>query len=148
LAVACLLALRDAGDDLPACAVPISPWTDLTGETGWADADETIDPMVSADLLHRMTRDHMAGSDARSPLASPLFAELAGAPPLLVQVGTAEILLTDSTLFVERARQAGVDVTLEIEEGAPHVWHHFVPLTPEASDAIGCIGAFVQQHTT
>ncbi len=147
LALACLLALRDAGDSLPACAIPISPWTDLTGETGWAAADDAADPVLTAGMLHRMARDYMAGRDARTALASPMFADPGGLPPLLIQVGTAEILLTDSTLLAERARSAGVDVTLEIEEGAPHVWHHFVPLADEAGAAIGRIGAFVRRHT-
>ena len=147
LALACLLALRDAGDALPACAIPISPWTDLTGATGWATADDAADPVLTADMLRRMARDYMAGQDARTALASPMFAEPDGLPPLLIQVGTAEILLTDSTLFAEKARNAGVDVTLEIETGAPHVWHHFVPLADEAGAAIGRIGAFVRERT-
>jgi len=148
LTLACLLALRDDGDTLPACAVPISPCTDITGESGWASADHSIDPMITPDMLHRMTRDTMAGQDARQPLASPMFAEdLSGLPPLLIQVGSAEILLTDSTLFAERAREAGVPVELEIEDGAPHVWHHLVPLVPEGMAAIQRIGAFVRRHT-
>lgn len=146
LAVAALLALRDGGHALPACAALLSPWTDLVGETGWAAADESIDPMVTVASLHRMAAAYMAGGDAREPLASPVFAELAGLPPLLIQVGTAEILLTDATVFAERARAAGVEVTLEVEEGAPHVWHHYLPALPEAAAAVGRIAAFVRRH--
>tara|TARA_Y100001934_G_scaffold260162_1_gene332119 strand:- start:6043 stop:6930 length:888 start_codon:yes stop_codon:yes gene_type:complete len=147
LTLACMLALRDAGDAMPACGVPISPWTDITGETGWAHADDAVDPMIKPADLHRMTRDYMQGQDAKQPLASPLFGDLAGLPPLLVQVGTAEILLTDSTQLSEKARAAGVDVTLHIEDGAPHVWHHFTPLMPEGVAAINQAADFVRQHT-
>lgn len=147
LALACALKLRSEGFALPGCLVPISPWTDLLGETGWGHADETIDPMVTIAMLQRMTAEYMDGADARGALASPIHADLRGLPPVLIQVGTAEILLTDSTVFAERAKEAGVDVTLEIEDGAPHVWHHFAPTVPEALRAIERAGTFMRQHT-
>lgn len=147
LAAAALLALRDDGDALPGCAVLISPWADLAGESGWASADEAADPMVTIASLHRMAGAYLAGGDARHPLASPIFAELAGLPPLLIQVGTAEILLTDATVFAQRARAAGVEVTLEVEPGAPHVWHHFLPMLPEAVAAVERIAAFLRQRS-
>jgi len=147
LTIAVMLAARDAGLPLPGGGVPISPWIDLTGELGWADADAAVDPMVLHDDLHRMTAAYMAGGDPRHPHAAPAHGDLAGLPPLLIQVGTAEILLADAVLLAERARAAGVAVTLEIEEGAPHVWHHFVPTVPEAVTAIERIGAFVRNHT-
>lgn len=147
LTLACALALRDARDSIPGCLVPISPWNDLIGDTGWATCDGDIDPVVTADMLHRMTADYMKGGDARTPHASPLHADLRGLPPTLIQVGTAEILLTDSTLMAEKANAAGVDVTLEVEEGAPHVWHHFAPVVPESVAAIERAGAFIREKT-
>ncbi len=147
LTVACALALRDENHALPGCLVPISPWNDLVGETGWSDADEAVDPMVTADSLHRMTADYLNGGDARVALASPIYADLKGLPPTLIQVGTAEILLTDSTVFAQKAEEAGVDVTLEVEEGVPHVWHHFAPTAPESLNAIKRAGAFVRENT-
>ena len=147
LAAAALLALRDGGDALPGCAVLISPWADLAGETGWASGDEAADPMVTIASLHRMAAAYLAGGDARHPLASPIFADLAGLPPLLIQVGTAEVLLTDATVFARRARAAGVEVVLEIEQGAPHVWHHFLPMLPEAAAAVERIAAFLRQRS-
>ena len=146
LVVACLVALRERGVALPAAGVPISPWVDLTGETGWRAADPATDPMVLAQALDLMTRDYVGGGNPRDPLAAPIHADLGGLPPLLIQVGRLEILLTDATLLAERARAAGVDVSLEIEEGAPHVWHHFAPRVPEAVEAIGRIGTFLQHH--
>ena len=147
LSLACALALRDAGDAVPGCLVPISPWNDLIGDTGWAACDGTIDPMVTAESLHRMTADYMNGGDGRTPYASPLHADLKGLPSMLIQVGSAEILLTDATLMADRAKAAGVDVTLEIEDGAPHVWHHFAPAVPESVAAIDRAGVFIREHT-
>jgi epsilon-lactone hydrolase len=147
LTIAAMLAAREAGLPLPAAGVPISPWVDLTGETGWRHADAAVDPMVRHDDLDQMTAAYMQGGDPRHPHAAPIHGDLAGLPPLLIQVGTAEILLPDSTVLAERARAAGVEVTLEIEEGAPHVWHHFAPRIPEALAAIERIGAFVRRHT-
>lgn len=146
LTVAGLIALRDRAIALPAAGVPISPWLDLTGETGWRDADPATDPMVLAAALDLMTADYIGGGNPRDPLAAPIHADLSGLPPLLVQVGRLEILLSDATLLAEQARAAGVDVTLEIEEGAPHVWHHFAPKVPEALAAIERIGAFLRRH--
>jgi acetyl esterase/lipase len=83
-----------------------------------------------------------AGTDVRNPLAAPLHGDLAGFPPLLLQVGTREILLSDSTRFADSAQAAGVEVTLEIEDGLIHVWHMF-PEVPEAQSAIARIGAFI-----
>ena len=148
LTVAAMLAAREAGLPLPAGGVPISPWVDLTGELGWGEADAAVDPMVRHDDLHRMTAAYMAGGDPCHPHAAPLHGDLSGLPPLLIQVGTAEILLADSRLLAERARAAGVDVILEEVAEAPHVWHQFAPTIPEAVTAIARIGAFVRRQTS
>jgi acetyl esterase/lipase len=87
---------------------------------------------------------YLAGAPATTPTASPLFAELAGLPPLLVQVGTEEVLLDDARELARRARAAGVDVTLEVWEEMFHVWHAFAMLLPEGRQAIDRIGAWVR----
>ena len=142
LTLATLLALRDAGDGLPACAICLSPWTDLEGTGASARPGVVDDPMVDVAGLRAMGRVY-AGDAIRDPLAAPLYGDFAGLPPLLIQVGTREILLDDATRVAERARGQGVDVTLEIEAGAPHVWQVF-PGIPESTAAVERIGAFVR----
>lgn len=90
---------------------------------------------------------HYAGEDVKHPAASPLYAELGGLPPLLIQVGTSETLLDDSTRFAAKAKAAGVDVTLEQWEDMFHVWHFFAGMLPEGQQAIERIGEFVRQRT-
>ncbi len=94
-----------------------------------------------------MAEAYLAGRDAATPLASPLCADLAGLPPLLVHVGDAEVLLDDSVQLAERARKAGVEVTLEVWPEMIHVWHWFFPMLDEGQAAIDGIGAFVRAHT-
>jgi acetyl esterase/lipase len=95
-----------------------------------------------------MATAYMQGQDLRQPTASPLHADFSNFPPLLIQVGTRELLLDDATRVAKRARSAGVDVTLEKAEGLIHVWQLFGPEVPEAIDAIDRIGAFVRKHTS
>ncbi len=144
LTVAALLALRDTGTALPAAGVCISPWLDLTlsGASFASKAEE--DPMVSREGLAMMAEAY-AGGRRDHPTASPLFADLAGLPPLLVQVGTAEVLLDDSTRFAERAQAAGTDVELEVWEDMVHVWHAFADLLPEGRQAIERIGTYLRR---
>lgn len=146
LTLATLLALRDAGEPLPAAGVCISPWTDLgqSGESMRTRADE--DPMVSRDLLQQMADAYLAGADVKAATASPCFADLAGLPPLLIQVGSAEVLLDDSRRVAERARAVDVPVDLEEWEGMIHVWHAFALLLPEARQAIERIGGYLRER--
>jgi acetyl esterase/lipase len=147
LVLAALLALRDSGTPLPACAVAISPWTDMegTGESMKTKADK--DPMVSNDTgLLNMATLYLGGAEARNPLASPLYADFRGLPPLLIQVGEAETLLDDSTRVAERAKAAGVKVDLEVWDEMIHVWHVFAKLLPEGQQAIDRIGQYVLEH--
>jgi epsilon-lactone hydrolase len=146
LTAATLVALRDAGDPLPAAGVLLSPWTDMEGSGASMEARADQDPMVNKPGLLKMAAAYLGGLDPRAPLASPLYADLAGLPPLLVQVGTAETLLDDSTRFAERAKSAGVDVTLEEWDEMIHVFQAFAPLLPEAQQAIAKIGAFLKSH--
>ena len=145
LTVATLIAIRDRGLPLPAAGVCISPWVDLTGSGDSMTSNAAVDPMVGRELLGRMAA-HYAGEDLTAPLASPLFADLSGLPPLLLQVGTAETLLDDSTRLAERATAAGVDVTLEPWEDMIHVWHFFAGMLPEGQQAIDRIGAIVRER--
>jgi acetyl esterase/lipase len=147
LTMATLLALRDAGIPLPAAGVCLSPWVDLecTGETMTSKAD--VDPVVQRDGVIGMAQMYLAGENPRNPLASPLHGDLTGLPPLLIQVGTRETLLDDSVRLVARAEKAGIDVTLETVEEAPHVWHVFSSFLPEGRDAIDQIAAFTRKHT-
>ncbi|MET0902931.1 MAG: alpha/beta hydrolase [Acidimicrobiales bacterium] len=146
LALATLVTLRDVGERLPRTAVCVSPWTDLTLSGTSVQANRDADPLVSAATLGLMADAYLGDVDRRSPTASPLFADLAGLPPLLLQVGSSELLLDDTTRFAERAEAAGVDVTLEIWDDVVHVWHSFADFLPEARDAIAQIGTYVDQR--
>ena len=146
LTAATLLALREAGDPLPAAGVMISPWLDLTLSGESMDAKAQEDPMVQRDGLQKMADAYIGGGDPEHPTISPLFAELGGLPPLLLHVGSAETLLDDSTRFAERAKAAGVDVELEVWDEMIHVWHAFSALLPEGREATTRIGAYLRQR--
>jgi acetyl esterase/lipase len=147
LTMATLVALRDARDPLPAAAVCLSPWVDLEGLGESATTKAAVDPMIQGKAIAEGAKAYLAGADPRTPLAAPLYADLAGLPPLLIQVGTAEVLLDDSTRLAERARSAGVDVTLEPWDDMIHVWQIFAAMLPEGQQAIDRIGEFVRKHT-
>jgi phosphinothricin tripeptide acetyl hydrolase len=144
LTVAALLALREARVPLPAGGVCISPWVDLTcgGASYGTKAD--ADPIVRRAGVEQMAQAYLGATPPRTPLASPLFADLRGLPPLLIHVGTDEVLLDDAVQLAERARAAGVNVTLETYERMIHVWHWFLPMLDEAQAAVDAIGRFVR----
>ena len=146
LTAATLVALRDRDLPLPAAAVLLSPWLDLSQSGESMDSKADADPIVQRVGLQRMADAYLGGAQAETPLASPLFADLRHLPPLLIHVGTAETLLDDSRRFAERARAAGVDATLDVWDDMVHVWHAFGFILPEARDAHGRIGAFLRQH--
>ena len=145
LAVALLVATRDAGDALPAAAVVMSPTVDLTSSGASMTDRVDEDPISTPALLRQLASDYLAGADPKTPLASPLFASLSGLPPLLVQVGTADLLLSDSERLAEAAAEAGVDVRLEVGEGLPHVYQLALG-TPEAAQATERAGKFLRAH--
>jgi epsilon-lactone hydrolase len=147
LTLATLVALRDQGDPLPAAGVCESPWVDMEGTGGSMNTRAAVDPLMERAVVQQMAAQYLAGADPRSPLAAPLHADLAGLPPLLIQVGECETLLDDAVRVAARAQAAGVDVTLEEFEGMPHVWHFFASFLPEAREAIQRIGDFVREHT-
>jgi len=141
LVVTTLLALRSAGDPLPAGAVSICPVFDFEGGGTFYTQD---DPMVHADFVMRQLTAYRGEADPRTPLLSPLYADLRGLPPLLLQVGEAEVLRSGVEAFAERAERAGVPVTLHIWPGMWHFWHLFVPWLPEARQAMVEIRDFVR----
>ena len=143
LAVATLLAWRDRGIPLPAAAVVISPWVDLVAGRSVDPALVERDPVCSPGDLAMMGALYLGGADPSQPLASPVYADLAGLPPLLIQVGEAEILLDGARTLAERAGRAGVDVTLDVWPDMIHVWHVFAGRVPEATEAVEAAGAFV-----
>jgi acetyl esterase/lipase len=147
LAVAALVALRAVGEPMPAAGVCISAWTDMesTGQSHTTNAES--DPSVSKERLLKIAKVYLDGKEPTAPLASPIHADLTGLPPLLLQVGSIEVLLDDSTLLKSRAKAAGVSVEMEVWDDMPHVWHHYAPILPEARKAIGRIGEFVLEHT-
>ncbi|MBI2761253.1 MAG: alpha/beta hydrolase [Chloroflexi bacterium] len=147
LTLATLVKLREDGTPLPAAGVCLSPWTDLEGIGESMTSRAEQDPIVAKGGLDTMAKAYVGDADLRSPLAAPLYAELGGLPPLLIQVGTAEVLYDDSTRFTERARAAGVDVTLEPWQDMIHVWQVFAAMLDEGQQAIDRIGEFVRQKT-
>jgi acetyl esterase/lipase len=148
LAVAALVALRRRGLPQPAAGVFLSPWTDLALTGASWGTNEGKDPLVTRWLLADMAERYLAGADPRLPTASPLYADLAGLPPLLIQVGTAEVLLDDSVALARAARAAGVAVTLECWSDMIHVWQAFAPVLDEANAAITRIGAWLNDRWT
>ena len=147
LTIATLVALKYFGDPLPAAGISHSGWTDLahTGDTFETKAEE--DPLIDKEMLEGMAAAYLGDRSRTIPLASPYYADLQGLPPLLVQVGTAEVLLDDSLRLADRAKEAGVDVTLEVWDDMPHVWQAFASFLPEAREALDHCGQFVQKHT-
>jgi epsilon-lactone hydrolase len=143
LTVATLLAVRDAGLPLPGCAVCLSPWADLTQSGATIDTKAAEDPMVRKVDLDSWADAYLADHDPKDPLASPVFGDLAGLPPLLVHVGSREVLLDDAQRLVVRARDAGVDATLHVGEGLIHVWHQFAGMVPEGTDSVREVGEWI-----
>jgi len=147
LTLATLIALRDAGTPLPAAGVPISAWADLEGTGASIKTRAATDPMVDLPGLSRMAKLYAGDHDLKNPLLSPIYADYRGLPPMLLQVGDAEILLDDSTRVADKAKAAGVEVELEAWDDMFHVWHVFAKILPEGQQAIDRIGSYVIEHT-
>jgi len=146
LTLSLLLALRAAGIPLPACAAVFSPWTDLavTGES--VRTNENRCAMFSGADIAPTARYYLGDTDPCNPLASPLYADHSGLPPLLIHVGQDEVLLDDSTRFAERARAAGVPVELKIWPVVPHAWQLAAHLIPEGRQSLREAAAFLHAH--
>ena len=147
LTVSALVQLRYLGLPLPAAGVCISPWVDMEGLGESMETRAEVDPMVGKENLMVSAKTYLGGADPRAPLAAPLYADLRGLPPLLIQVGDAEVLLDDSTRLTGVAREAGVEVQMDVWDDMIHVWHLFAPILPEGKQAISQAGEFIKKHT-
>lgn len=143
LALATLLAARDRGLPLPASLLSFSGWFDLTLSGASLTDKEAVDPVFDAAAIGAYADTYLAGADPARPLVSPLLADLAGLPPLLLQVGTHEVLLDDSTRLSVAAAAADVDVVLEVYAGMPHVFQHHHASEPTAARAVDSAAAFL-----
>jgi monoterpene epsilon-lactone hydrolase len=146
LTLATLLKLREQGEALPAGAVTLSPWSDLAGTGATLAPGAVDDPLVQGDAIGGMAGMY-APNDLTNPLASPLYGDYAGLPPLLIQVGGREVLLDDAVRVRDKARAAGVDVTYFEGDGLIHVWPVLAAEAPESEAALSQIGEFVAAHT-
>jgi cation diffusion facilitator CzcD-associated flavoprotein CzcO/acetyl esterase/lipase len=144
LALGLMLALRDAGAALPDAAVLFSPSTDLTGDSPSLYSNAERDAMFRGDQLDHLAVAYMAGGDRTQPLASPLLGDLAGLPPLMLQVGEDEVLRDDSLRLAHKAREAGVMVDLQVFATVPHVWQLLWRL-PEARRAVSAAARFLRE---
>ena len=146
LAVVTLLALRNARTPLPSCAFLMSPYADLTLSGDSVAAREAVDRTLTPDGLRLRIPDYVAGADATDPLISPVFADLTGLPPLLIQVGSNEVLLSDALRLAEHAAMADVTVTLDVTDGVPHVFQAFAAMVDEADAALVRAAAFLRNN--
>jgi monoterpene epsilon-lactone hydrolase len=147
LTVTTCLAARDAGLPMPAAIVAFSPGLDATRTGESMDTKAGIDPILSRDGLKDTLAMYLGGQDPRQHLLSPaVLADLRGFPPMLIQVGTNEVLLDDSTRLAARARAAGVDVILDVTAGVPHVFQSFHGVLDEADQALDRAALFLTQH--
>ncbi|MBS0411079.1 MAG: alpha/beta hydrolase [Proteobacteria bacterium] len=147
LTFATALALRAAGLPAPGGLYAISPWADLTQSGGAYVAKAAGDPMLDKAGLDNFAAGYLNGQDARAPLASPVFGDLSGLPPVLIQVGGEEVLLTDSTTLAEKIALGGGDVTLRVWPEMIHVWHFFAAQLDAGMRASQEAGAWIKART-
>ena len=146
LVLATLLAAKDRGLPLPASAVAISPWADLTNSGESQRFNEDVDAMIEPGLLDAWAKEYLGGADPKEPGASPLFGDVAGLPPLYMLVGGAEMLLDDTRRLFEKMSRAGVETSVDVAAGMPHNYPLFAYTIPEGEAAVRKIGAFFRQH--
>jgi epsilon-lactone hydrolase len=146
LAVATLVNARDHGLPLPAAAFVMSPYADLTLAGTTMQTKRAVDVLMSPEALQARVADYTAGQDAALGLISPVFADLSGLPPLIIQAGTHEVLLDDAVRLARQAAAADVEVTLDITPGVPHVFQTFHPILDEAAAALDRAGQFLSAH--
>ena len=146
LAVATLVNARDHGLPLPAAAYLMSPYADLTLAGTTMDTKSKADPLLSRELLQPRVTDYTAGHDAALGLISPVFADLSGLPPLIIQAGTHEVLLDDAVRLARQAAVADVEVTLDITPGVPHVFQAYSPILDEAAAALDRAGQLLSAY--
>jgi epsilon-lactone hydrolase len=146
LAVATLVNARDHGLPLPAAAFAMSPYADLTLAGATMETKRAADPLLSRELLQPRVIDYTAGQDPALGLISPIFADLSGLPPLVIQAGSHEVLLDDAVRLARQAATADVEVTLDITPGVPHVFQAYYPILDEAAAALDRAGQLLSAH--
>jgi epsilon-lactone hydrolase len=144
LALALLIALRDAGRELPAAAILFSPWTDLAATGESIVGNDAADPMFVGSWIGRHAQYYLGNTPATNPLASPVYADLTGLPPLLIQVSDCEVLLDDSRRVEDNARRVGVNAKLRIWHEVSHGWQMFAPILPEGRAALQEASGYIQ----
>lgn len=144
LCTSMVLALRDAGDPLPAAVLPISPFYDMEAKGESIESNAAVDVLVQKEILLAMAGMFLGGGSPTDPLANPLHADPKGLPPMLIQVGGSESLLDDSTRFAAKAKAAGVDCTVEVYPEMQHVFHFLAGRAPEADRAIEAMAEWVR----
>ena len=146
LVLTAMLWLRDRGEPLPAAGVLMSPWTDLAATGASYESRAAADPIHQRSMILALAKEYLGeGGDPRDPLASPLYADLSGLPPLLIHAGDRETVRDDATMLAEKARTAGVETELQVWDGMIHVFQMF-PEIPQARQAIAAIAAFLRRH--
>jgi monoterpene epsilon-lactone hydrolase len=143
LAIATLVNAREHGLPLPAAALAMSPYVDLTLAGATIETKGAADPLLSREALQARVGDYTAGQDAAIGLISPIFADLSGLPPLIIQAGTHEVLLDDAVRLARQAATADVAVTLDVTPGVPHVFQAYYPILDEAAAALDRAGQFL-----
>jgi len=146
LAIATLVNARDHGLPLPAAAFVMSPYADLTLAGATMETKRAADPLLSPEALRARVGDYTAGQDAALGLISPLFADLSGLPPLIIQAGSHEVLLDDAIRLARQAATADVEVTLDITPGVPHVFQAYHAILDEAAAALDRAGQLLSAH--
>jgi monoterpene epsilon-lactone hydrolase len=146
LAVATLVNARDHGLPLPAAALVMSPYVDLTLAGATMETKREADPLLSREALQARIPDYTSGQDAALGLISPIFADLSGLPPLVIQAGSHEVLLDDAVRLARAAAAADVEVTLDITPGVPHVFQAYSPMLDEAGAALDRAGRLLSAH--
>jgi acetyl esterase/lipase len=146
LVAATLVALKAAGLPQPSSTAVFSPWADLTVSGASARGKADLDPALTPEALRTRARDYLGARDTATPLASPIFADLTGLPPLLVQVGSHEILLDDAVRLASRAADHDVPVELQVWPEVPHVFQGFAALLDDAEDALNAAAAFLKRN--
>jgi len=146
LAVALLLAIRDAAMPMPSSAFLMSPYADLTLSGSTMLDKQDVDPLFTEEALRRRVGDYVAGANPSDPFISPVFGDLRGLPPMLIQVGSHEILLSDAIRLAGRAAEADVAIALEVTPGVPHVFQAYAAVLDEGEAALNRAAAFLKTH--
>ena len=146
LALALVMALRDAGEKLPSCVACLSPWADMTGSGESIIANSERDAMFYGEDIGAYASAYLGSQSPETPLASPLFGNFAGLPPLYIEVGESEVLLDDARQVHRKALAAGISSELRIVKEVPHGWQFGAPFVPEARESVATMAQFITRH--